>query len=36
MQMDVFGHFTPLFMADTLGILPSMQFSSDIMLSGTF
>jgi hypothetical protein len=39
LQMDVFGqnlHFTPLFMADLVEILPSMQFSSNIMVSSTF
>jgi hypothetical protein len=39
LQMDVFGqihHFTPLFIANTLEILPNMQFNSDIMVSSTF
>jgi hypothetical protein len=37
--MDVFGqilHFTPLYMADLVEILPNMYGSSDIMVSGTF
>jgi hypothetical protein len=37
--MDVFGqifHFTPLFIADVVEILPNMYVSSDIMLSSTF
>jgi hypothetical protein len=37
--MDVFGqilHLTPPLMADLVEILPSMQFSSNVMVSSTF
>jgi hypothetical protein len=39
LQMDVFGqilHFTPLFIADLVEILPNMRFSSNITVSSTF
>ena len=39
LQIDVFGqilHFTPLFIAELIEILPYMYVSSDIMVSSTF